>query len=34
VFNKLKELGEWKLPNPLEEVEPFYDEWGKHFGIT
>ncbi|EOW3974127.1 phage integrase [Vibrio parahaemolyticus] len=23
VFNKLKELGEWKLPNPLEEVKPF-----------
>jgi site-specific recombinase XerD len=25
VFNKLKELGKWKLPNPLEEVEPFKD---------
>ncbi|HFQ5300987.1 TPA: tyrosine-type recombinase/integrase [Vibrio vulnificus] len=23
VFNKLKELGEWNLPNPLEDVKPF-----------
>ncbi|ODS04277.1 phage integrase [Vibrio scophthalmi] len=23
VFNKLKEIGEWKGPNPLEEVKPF-----------
>lgn len=23
VFNKLKELGEWKLANPLEDVKPF-----------
>lgn len=25
VFSKLKELGEWKLPNPVEEVKPFKD---------
>ncbi|MDC5820423.1 tyrosine-type recombinase/integrase [Vibrio europaeus] len=25
VFSKLKELGEWKLPNPIEDVKPFKD---------
>ena len=25
MFNKLKELGEWKGANPLEEVKPFKD---------
>ena len=23
VFNKLKELGEWSLPNPLDDIKPF-----------
>ena len=26
VFNKLKELGEWKLPNPLEDVKPYREK--------
>lgn len=35
VFNKLKELGEWKLPNPLEDVKPFKEsERNKAFLTT